>query len=172
MIPNECWRNTRITPSDAPFDQRQHTALQRLERRYRRFSIMALLFAAYIPLSMGRYVDNHTLRIILMGAFAAYMLTCSAMDHHLTQRIRAINVVTMPVNEVLTRALHCRKRHLQFVCILLPCAMALLGFMAYCVSNNPWMLGGMAVGAVLGLIVGTCILRRFLADYRALNPPL
>lgn len=170
MILHDCWRDTRInTPDNQSFDHRRHTALERLALRYRRISLLALLMAGYIPLTLGRYVEDTTSRIILMAAFAAYMLVCSAMDYYLYRSVRVIDVATMAVGEVLARATHCRKRHLQFVCVLLPCAFALLGYMAWCVSGHVWMLWGMAAGALFGAILGTSILRRFLADYRMIG---
>lgn len=165
MILRDCWRDTRInTPGD--FDSRRRTALERLARRYLRFSLFALLIAGYMPMTLARYVDSTPLII----SFAAYLLICSAIDYYLYRHVQAIDVAEMPVGEVLERAMYCRKRHLQFVAALLPCAFTLLGWMAWCVSGNVYMLAGMATGAVLGLIVGTTVLRRFLADYRDLNP--
>lgn len=168
MILKDCWRDTRISYTDPHFDDRRRTALDRLARRYRWFATMALLLSAYCPLTLCRYIDDYTLRPVSMIAFAAYLLVCSAMDWYLYHAIRAIDVASMPVGEVLSRAMHCRKRHLQFVCVLVPCATALLGLVFYGMGTNPYILWGMITGALVGLAVGTIQLRRFLSDYRSI----
>lgn len=169
MILQDCWRDTRISTSESDFDHRRRTALERLAARYRRFAVMALVLVLYCPMTIYRHIENHSLSLAIAIFFSLYLLMCSAMDWYLYYSIRAIDVSSMPVDEVLTRAMHCRKHHLQFVCILLPCAALLLGGIFYAMASNPYILWGMISGAIVGLLIGTLQLRRFLADYRSLT---
>lgn len=168
MIIKDCWRETRIS-SNLSFDDRRRTALERLACRYRWFATMALLLCLYCPLTVARYINDPTLRLTTMIVFTVYLLTCSAMDWYLYSCIRAINVASMSVSDVLMRAMQCRKRHLQFVAILVPCACVILGLLFYGFDPNPYMLWGMITGAVVGLAIGTVQLRRFLRDYKSLE---
>lgn len=169
MILQDCWRDTRISAPESDFDYRRRTALERLAARYRWFAVMALILVIYCPLTICHSIDNHALGLAVGIFFTLYLLVCSAMDWYLYFSIRAIDVSSMPVGEVLARAMHCRKRHLQFVCILLPCAAALLGAIFYAMGTNPYVLYGMITGAIVGLLIGARQLRRFLADYRSLT---
>lgn len=169
MILKDCWRDTRISAPETYFDDRRRTALERLATRYRWFAVMTLVLALYCPLTICHYIEDHSLSFAVAIFFALYLLMCSAMDWYLYSGIRAIDVAAMPVDEVLTRAMHCRKRHLQFMCILVPCAAALLGAIFYAMGTNPYVLWGMITGAIVGLLIGARQLRRFLADYRSLT---
>ena len=167
--------NVNITDSrgslDAIINGKRKTALQSLADRYKRFSAMGIIL---IMLSMS-YIFNPNLfpgdlrsRIFLGLAFGLYALVASVMDHWLYNGIRGIDVVTMPVNEVIRKALFYRKRHLQFIAILLPVVLAIIGGMAWKMDNFYFLLGILA-GFVGGSGVGIIQLMNFLADYRAIT---
>lgn len=148
---------------------KRHTALERLERRYRFFMLLAL---ACVPLSLSIFTlpeYEGWSRWVLTSAMACYFLLCSGLDFRLLRQIRAIDVLTMPTMEVVERAVSCRRTHLRFVMILLPLALLLVGFMAWGARMDEGMLWGMASGAVAGLLIGAAQLRRFLRDYKAVG---
>ncbi len=97
------------------------------------------------------------------------------MDWWLYYGIGSIDCVRMSVREVSEKAMFYRKRHLQFVMILIPFALILFGWLAYVNSGDIYLLAGMAAGAFFGLAIGLYHLSQFLRDYKTLNsglPPL
>ncbi len=105
-------------------------------------------------------------------AFGVYFLVCSVMVYWLYRGISSIDVVDMSISEVVSRALFYRKRHLQFILILIPMAVVILTFVAWQVIDNEYMLIGMAFGAIAGLAIGTRMLLSFMADYRTITSDL
>ncbi|MDE6786690.1 MAG: hypothetical protein K2J46_06600, partial [Muribaculaceae bacterium] len=82
--------------------------------------------------------------------------------------VRSIDVVNMPVSEVIRKALFYRKRHLQFIAILLPSVLAIIGFIAWSMDNFYFRLG-ILIGFIAGTALGLRQLFAFLADYRAIT---
>ena len=171
------WQDTNVaiqTESnsyDKIINGKRHTALENLAERYRRFSNIALVL---ILLSFSwifnpeMFPDNHRLSIAVGISFAVYALIASIMDRWLYQGIRGIDVVTMPVSEVIHKALFYRKRHLQFIAILLPIVLSIIGVMAWSMDNLYFRLG-IVVGFIAGVAIGLRQLLAFLADYRAIT---
>lgn len=161
-------RESRIY--DSIINGKRKTALDNLAERYRRFSIIGITL---IMLSFtwifnpNMFPGNHSLRIAVGVSFAIYALIGSVMDRWLYQGIRSIDVVTMPVSEVIRKALFYRKRHLQFIAVLLPIVLALIGVMAWSMDNLYFRLG-ILVGFIAGTAIGLHHLFAFLADYRAI----
>ena len=149
---------------------KRKTALQNLADRYKRFSVMGVVL---ILLSMSYmfnpaiFPGNMRWRIGLSIAFALYALTASVMDRWLYNGIRSIDVVTMPVREVIAKALYYKKRHLQFIAVLLPFVLAIIGAFAW-KGDNIYFRLGILVGFIAGTAVGIFHLVNFLADYRAI----
>ncbi|MDE7345835.1 MAG: hypothetical protein K2N48_03730 [Muribaculaceae bacterium] len=149
---------------------KRKTALQNLAERYKKFSVMGFVL---IMLSMS-YIFNPNLmpgnikwRIGIGIAFALYALTASVMDRWLYNGIRSIDVVTMPVKEVIRKALFYKKRHLQFIAVLLPFVLAIIAAFAW-KGDNIYFRLGILVGFIAGTAIGIFHLMNFLADYRAI----
>lgn len=171
------WQDTNVairTESnsyDKIINGNRRTALENLAERYRRFSNLALVL---ILLSFSwifnptMFPENPQLRIAVGVSFAIYTLICSIMDRWLFQGIRSINVVSMPVSEVIHKALFYRKRHLQFIAILLPIVLAIIGAMAWSMNNLYFRLG-ILFGFIAGTAIGIRQLMAFLADYRTIT---
>lgn len=167
------WRETSIRTSsddsslEAIKQGHRKSALQRLASRYRMFSIIAGICTVTIPwlLSRPEMIPESSLKIWMLTIFALYFLTCSAMDLWLYHGITGIDVAILPVTEVIERALFYKKRHLQFVLILLPWAFLIVGCLIYSAGVDA-AIYGMIIGGAAGLIVGINQLRRFMADYR------
>ena len=152
---------------DRIINGRRRTALENLADRYRRFSNLALVL---ILLSFSwifnpdMFPGNPRLRIAVGVAFAVYALIASVMDRWLYQGIKGIDVVGMPVSELNPKALIYRKRHLQFIAVLLPIVLAMIAAIAWSMDNLYFRLGVLA-GFIAGTAIGIRQLMAFLADY-------
>lgn len=146
------------------------TTLDRLRDRYLTFWIISLImvFAGFILFSRGIFVTNH-LNFWLGCAYSIYFLTASCMDFWLWKGIGSIDPLSMNITEISHKSVYYRKKHLQFMVILIPMAIALLCFTGYVFSSEIYFLNGMITGVILGAIIGTIQFRRFMAEYRKLN---
>lgn len=167
-----CWRDTTFRNSDNTNDKdRRYTALQQLARHYKRFSNLALMLIVMLPLPISNVMrhsnfESYGAGIAVISLGVAYMLTCSLMDRWLYRGISAIDVAEMPVAEVCRLAFYYRKKHLQFIAILIPFAILFLGSMAWLFSGEIYLIYGMVTGAVIGLILGYRQFRIFMEEYR------
>lgn len=158
-------------PGSKPQDlDRKKTALDRLRERYQTFWLISLImtFASFLIFSRGIFTPG-SLNLWLGIAFAAYFLTASCMDFWLWRGIGSIDPVRMSISEISGKSLFYRKRHLQFMAILIPLAFALIGFMAYVYSSEIYIIDGMVTGIAIGAIIGVIQFRRFMAEYRKLS---
>lgn len=158
-------------PDNNPKDfQKKKTSLDHLRERYRNFWIFSLImaFAGFLIFSTGRFIMSN-LNLWLGIAYAVYFLTTSLMDYWLWKGLGTIDPLQMSVSEIAGKAMFYRKRHLQFMIILIPMAIALLCFTGYVFSSEMYFLNGMIAGAILGLILGTIQFRRFMSEYRKLS---
>lgn len=155
--------------SDPDNLNKRKTALDRLRHKYRVFWTVAIfmIFGSFMMFhgSPGESQYSSWLRV----AFALYFLTVFCMDHWLWRGICTIDPLRMGVAEVVAKAMHYRKMHLQFMAVLIPAAMALLGATGYVFSSQIYFLSGMVVGAFCGFIIGIIQFRRFMAEYRSLS---
>lgn len=142
------------------------TSLDRLRERYRRFAIagMTACPTSCIFLNSRLFPDGDNL--LLTVVFATYFLIASAMDWWLYLGIGRIDPLTMSVSEVITRAIYYRKKHLQFIIVLIPLAVIILGFLAYSCGGDIYFLTGMLLGGLAGLAIGLRALREFMRDYK------
>lgn len=148
---------------------KKKTALDRLRGRYRIFWIFSLImaFVGFLIFSGGTFVMNR-LNLWLGIAYAIYFLTVSSMDYWLGKGLATIDPLRMSVSEIAGKSMFYRKRHLQFMIILIPMAISLICFTGYVFSSEMYFLNGMIAGAILGLIIGTIQFRRFMGEYRKL----
>lgn len=166
------WRDAKIDSCPTPdiqsiLIQRRYTALERLARRYRNFSIIsaiAIVAMPFLMMNMG-LMQKALLPLIFFADF--YFFLASVMDLWLSNGISKIDCALMSVTEVLHRASFYRKRHLQFVLILLPMAVLFIASIIYFRDDNmnEYFLIGVISGALVGLIIGVSQLLRFLRDY-------
>lgn len=149
---------------------KKKTALDRLRDRYRVFWTVSLVmaFVWFMIFSRGMIVESD-LNFWLGVAYAAYFLICFAMDYWLYCGIGSIDPLRMTVSQVVDKSVYYKKWHLKFVAVLIPVAIFLLGFTGYVFSADKYMLEGMAVGAICGLIIGIMQFRRFMEEYRKLS---
>lgn len=159
-------KNNREGMAEDALSGRRRTALQSLALRYRRFSNLGLLltvWSAFIAFS-GLFPEHS--RVLIAVTSAIYFSTCSVMDRWLYRGVSGIDCGTMSVGEVAGLAVFYRKRHLQFIAVLLPMAAAMIGLMVYFSTRNIYFIGGVVTGVVVGLAIGLRQLFDFLGDYR------
>lgn len=142
---------------------RKSTAQDRLWRRYRRMGFMAI-FCAFALFPMM----THFWGWPLAAAFSVYALLGAAMDFSLWRRVKAIDIVAMPVAEVASRAAACRRTHHLYMAILIPIALTLLGLLAAACIDDQAALWGMSAGLAVGLAVGASTYLRIMREYRHL----
>lgn len=158
-------------PENNPIDLgKMKTSLDKLRDKYLTFWIISLVmvFGGFLIFSKGVFLVSH-LNFCLGMAYAVYFLTVSSMDFWLWRGIGSIDPLRMSVSEITEKSMFYRKRHLQFMTVLIPMAIALLGFTGYVYSSEIYFLDGMIFGIIAGLIVGTIQFRRFMAEYRNLT---
>lgn len=167
----QIWQDLKFTTPDNNnienmIDTGKKTALQNLARRYRIFSNISLsMIFCSVAMTNSPLVDTET-RIWLTIAFALYFLTASVMDRWLYRGISSIDCATMSVNSVVGKALFYRKRHFQFMAVLLPTALCLVGILAWVLTDDVYMLLSIAAGFIVGLAIGIRQLIDFMSDYR------
>lgn len=151
---------------------RRQSALQSLAIRYRRFSNIALVMIAWSVYMYFNPVMPERWRFITSISLGVYFLTVSIMDYWLYRGILSIDLAEMDMRTVMLKAAFYRKRHLQFVAILLPMALGLVGLLIWQFTDNRIALIGVIFGLLIGLAIGSRQLMKFLADYRTLTKDL
>lgn len=170
------WQEANVTipeksdKFDSIMNGKRKTALQNLAQRYRWFSNMALVFLLIVPIN---FMNLHLFpdlkgRMIIVIWFCCVFMICSVMDRWLYHGIKQIDVVTMPVVDVVEKAQHYRKWHIRFIFMLLPLALGCLALLAYFIDDLYIRLG-MLAGFLVGVALGIRQLLNFLADYRAIT---
>ncbi len=100
---------------------------------------------------------------------ALFFALAGSMDYWLYRGMKSIDISSMPVSEVARKAIFYRRRHLQFIAILVPLAIGIFTLMVLAFNPDRHMLAGMACGAIVGLAIGIRQLIAFMDDYRTLR---
>lgn len=170
----DCWRSARFSNTTDNYSPHQRTTLQRLIRRYKRFSRIALSMAGCVPLYFFTVLRDNTTasmwQITYVTVFMMiYFITVSIMDCWIARGLSSINITEGTVSEVCHRAFFYRKRHFQFIAVLIPMGLMILSSLAWLFSDNRYILNGMVSGAIIGGIVAITALRRFMKEYKDLT---
>ncbi len=172
----DTWREaaTRFSAPDPDdfegmYRRKKETALERLAGKYKRFSrlglIMGIACCCYMTPNM---VFPEHLKIWIAISFSAYFLICSAMDYWLYKGVSSIDCYTMTVSEVAERAMYYKRRHLQFIAMLIPLAIAIIGFIIYAAGGNKYLIAGVMCGALVGGCLGYRQYLEFMGEYKKL----
>lgn len=170
------WKDTRFQSLGEEqraeiMEGRRRTALQQLADRYKMFSNIALPMVLIIPFSAYRIVMNEAPTGIKLGWMALAMIyfgMCSVMDRWLYKGISGIDCAAMTVSEVSNKAMYFRKKHLQFMVVLVPMAILIIGGLVYMTNLNVYFLYGVIAGGLIGLILGLRQFFNFMADYKTI----
>ena len=168
------WRETEFrAPSEESINEilqgRRKTALQNLEKRYKRFSFLSgiAIIGCVSFLNLGMIPESE--RLLIAIAFCLYFFIASMMDLWLSNGISKIDCTRMSVSEVAQKAAFYRKRHFQFIAVLIPMAIAVCGLLMRMFTDNLALIGGMVIGLLFGVACGMRQLHEFMADYRDLT---
>lgn len=153
------------SPYNPQMNSRRETALEKLMREYKRFSWIAL---AMTFVSIGLYNLSWLempWKVVIPLLFISFFATSSTMDHWLANGIRSIDCSRMSVREVIDRSLFYRRRHHQFMMILIPYAAVVLGCFGWASRAEIYLLAGMGAGFLVGLAIGIRKYLDFMANY-------
>lgn len=157
------------TPNRTPLDSGRRTALANLAQRYLKFSRLSLIMTLCSPCYMLSSVFTDDWRYIVALCFCIYFAVAGVMDYWLYRGVSSIDVGSMTVSEVARKSIFYRRRHLQFIAVLIPMAVIAIGIMVYAFGFNRDIIAGMACGAIVGLAIGSRQLIAFMDDYRTLR---
>lgn len=174
--PSDNWNTTKnllVKNSPAPSmpDPNRQTALENLARRYRRFSIFGAICAPLslmwlrMPSDFIFYFNGYNMNPWITVLFILYFSVCSLIDYRFYVMISEIDPASMPVAEVLRRALRCRKMHLYSIMCIAPVALFFISSIIYFGHGDSYFIAGILCGAILGLAIGLRQLTLFLKDY-------
>lgn len=168
------WQAAEYCPSEKLNAQQiingqRTTTLQKLAGRYKLFANLGLSLMLLMPIDW--YAASHSNLIIGKPVFIFAMIffgICSITDFTLYKGISRIDCCRMTVIEVTGKILLYRKRHLQFVMLFAPLAIAFIGYVAYSNLNDKYFMYGVIAGSIIGLTIGIRQLLQFMADYRTI----
>lgn len=168
----KCWQETSFrTVEPTGGSPRRKTALQALIARYRRFSYLSLicvlgLMPCFVHF-LGQWTETKGWTVYGLDAFmGVYFILACIMDRWLANGLSSINIAEMPVAEVCGRIFYYRKKHLQFMAVLIPMAVVFIGWLAWICAKDTSILMGMIVGAVAGGCLGYNAFCHFMKEYR------
>lgn len=178
MTPEEMkstW-NESITRIDKKRDynfmlmEKQHTAIERLAHRYLRFSRFCLIFACLNPIMLHTYTSlPNSIKYISMIFMTLYFATAGVMDYWLYLKVSGIDIFNMKVNDVANLSLKYRKRHHQFMLILIVMAVICFSILGYGFCDDINAIIGMTVGLLVGASIGIRFYLKFMKDYKTLS---
>lgn len=148
---------------------KKKTALESLITQYKSFSVVALICTVLsVPYAMLPVI-NERLRLPLAILMAVYFATASLMDYWLYLKMSGIDIFEMGVGRVAELARLYRKRHHQFMMVLIPYAIVMVGFIAYAISDQQAAIYGIIIGAIIGLAIGIRFYLKFMNNYKVLT---
>lgn len=169
----ESWRGIMPSAKNEGLDpsilSSRRTALDRLGERYRRFYTIGFVFCLVSWVYYGSQIFPEGMRLGLCASLSAYFLLVACMDLWLYQGVKTIDVFRMNVREVASKAIFYKKRHHQFMLVLIPLAITLLVLIGMAFSDNEYALWGAGVGFLAGIALGASEYLKFMADYRSLT---
>lgn len=154
------------SPYNPRMNSRRETALEKLVREYKWFSIMGLVMTIASLFFFNFPWLEMPWKVVIPVLFISFFATASTMDHWLANGIRSIDCSRMSVREVIDRSLFYRRSHHQFMMILIPYAAIVLGCLGWASRADIYMLMGMGAGFLVGLAIGVRKYMDFMAYYR------
>lgn len=148
---------------------RRRTSLENLADRYRRFALLGTAMILVSTCYLNGHIFPEPYNVILSFGMMIYFTIAATMDWWLYRGIKSIDIYREPVAEVSRRARFYRRRHLQFMAILLPMMIALVTLLIISTISNRYMTYGVISGCLFGLVIGIMALTRFMEEYRTLT---
>lgn len=146
------------------------TAREKLIRKYTAFIFVAslmilytLAFITFNPMIVEKYKIATTIYWIIFFTFEA------GIDLYLRQRVKNIDIYNSSISEIAHQAATNWKIHKLAIIIGLPLAIGAVILFALSLNADLFMIYGMIVGGLVGLIIGIFQLIKFYEYYRLLQ---
>lgn len=146
------------------------SAQEKLVTKYRMFIIVACVMIIYIGLlviNMPNGVDKYRLPLLIV--WSAFFLFEASIDTYLMIKVKEIDVHESSVAEIARRAARNWKIHKIAIAIGLPLAFAAIIMFGLFMDADIYLIYGMIVGGMVGLVIGIRQLLSFLKYYRLLQ---
>lgn len=168
------WKDTIRNGGEGGFSGRdlinlsRRTSLDRLLKYYRRFMLISFAMIAVSAsfFRMDFFIGNWN--VWLGTLFMLYFFVVGCMDLWLYLHVSVIDIYRMPVREVASIAIKCRRRHHQFMIGLIPFAIAAV-YVLICASKKESVIIGAVIGGIIGGLIGYRKYREIMQDYRTLS---
>lgn len=145
------------------------TSLDNMRNAYRRFAIFAAVMCPVSLIIFNSSIFPDLQMAFMSIAFAVFFAVTAAIDFSFYRGLGRIDCNTMTVREVAERARHFRKRHLQVELLLIPFALAIVGWLAYLERDDQYMIAGIVTGGIVGGIFGVRFFLKFMKEYKELS---
>lgn len=145
------------------------TAKEDLARNYKRFMYIGAVFGVMFPvflITADHLYPSGTWKFISAGLFMIYFLTVAIMDGYLYNEVMGINLAEMTVKRVIERAKALKHRHHVFMMILIPMALVTIGVFCSQFLNDTFMMAGVCLGGLIGVLIGLKKYLQMMNDYR------
>ena len=144
---------------------------EKLIDKYRKFIIVECLMIIVISLTLSSNPEvNEHYRWITIIYWVAFFLIEIAFDLYLLRKVKEIDIYNQPVNEIACRAYANWRLHKAGILFGMPLAVGAVVLYALCMNANYFVILGMCVGGIVGLIIGLFHLRKFSQYYRSMQP--
>lgn len=166
----QCWGDVSFHVDNGNMNRRL-SALQSLALRYKRFSVLGMVFALITPITLFEMLYKQEycdigMTIVVIAFAEIYFLLASCMDKWLYNGISGIDLSRMSVSDVCRCAYYYRKKHFQFMAVLIPMAMILVGTLVWILSDDIYFILGVVAGGIVGLVSGIFQFRAFMVEYK------
>lgn len=143
---------------------------ENLMSRYRIFIIVALLSAIFFPIFL---ILNPMIVEKFRWATAIYwcvfMLICAGVDFYLFENVKRMDVYNSTVTEMTRISTQNWKIHKLWLIFGLPLAFGAVILWSFAMNADNFVILGMIVGGVFGLVIGIYQLSKFRNDYKLLS---
>lgn len=138
----------------------------RLVTRYKKFIILESLMVIFFPLIIFNNPEGvEKYRWITFSYWIFFFLMEAGIDFYLMTRIEKLDLYNTPISEIANEAGQIWRIHKLAIIVGLPIAIGAIILFALFVNANEFVLAGMAVGGVIGALIGIRQLLKFKSDY-------
>ena len=145
------------------------SAREKLITKYKRMIVIEIIILVVMSFRLFDSMVDERLRIPTLIYWIVFFLIEISIDIYLMQKTKEIDIYKDSIHEIAQKARRNWKIHKAAIFIGLPLAIGFIILYALSLHANIYIVYGIFAGAVLGLILGVSILRKFIKDYRDLQ---
>lgn len=150
--------------------ERYMSSVGNLIRRYRRFIFLELIMLLFIPLMIyNNPLSVEKYRLVTTIYWCGFFLIEIGIDFYLLIRVKDMDLNNYSVSKIARMASQNWKFHKIAIMIGLPLAIGALVLFALAMDANDFVIYGMFLGFVIGLVIGIRQLLKFRNEYRLLS---